>query len=105
MSGEISPAGRPPLSHELYGAGRVIGNKCFEENLQYLKCRAQDAHPAKCAAEGEVVHKCVYDLFKEISGKAPEEFKKLTKCLDYGDLTMSFCRKEQEAFERKFYAS
>ena len=30
---EVGIDGRPPMATELYAAGRVIGNKCFDENL------------------------------------------------------------------------
>ena len=31
---EIGPKSRPPLATELYAAGRLIGNKCFDENFE-----------------------------------------------------------------------
>ena len=34
---EVSPQGRPPMANELYAAGRVIGNKCFDENLDCMR--------------------------------------------------------------------
>eukprot|EP00316_Scyphosphaera_apsteinii_P003359 CAMPEP_0119307466 /NCGR_PEP_ID=MMETSP1333-20130426/7954_1 /TAXON_ID=418940 /ORGANISM="Scyphosphaera apsteinii, Strain RCC1455" /LENGTH=104 /DNA_ID=CAMNT_0007311017 /DNA_START=106 /DNA_END=420 /DNA_ORIENTATION=- len=100
---EIGVNGRPPMSTELYAAGRIIGNKCFDENFDFMKCKAKDERPSACLSEGEQVHQCVYSLFKEISAKAKPELYKFTKCLDYADLRTWECKKEQAAFERAFY--
>lgn len=69
---EVGPAGRPPTSHELYAAGRVIGYKCFDQNYEFLKCKAKDESPTACSSQGDEVHRCVYGLFKErIGGVGP----------------------------------
>lgn len=101
---EVGPSSRPPLAHELYAAGRVIGNKCFDENLDWMKCKQTKGEgPTACAAEGEQVHKCVYTLFKDISSKAPKEFSDYAKCLDSYDLAVATCKKYQVAFEQTYY--
>ena len=102
---EITPTGRPPFSSELYAAGRIIGNKCYDENFEYMKCKVKDDAPAACTSEGERVHTCVYALYKEIAGKAPKQFEALSQCLDYYDLQSHSCKKEQAAFEKAFYRS
>jgi NADH dehydrogenase (ubiquinone) 1 alpha subcomplex subunit 8 len=102
---DVGPTGRPPTSQELYGAGRVIGYKCFDQNYEFMKCKAKDDSPTACAAEGDEVHRCVYGLFKEISAKAPKQFNLLSKCLDNEDLQPHLCKAKQEAFEGAFYAN
>ena len=103
---EVSPSGRPPLAHELYAAARVIGNKCFDENLDFMKCKgSKGTEPSACAAEGETVHKCVYALYKDISSKAAKEFKDYAGCLDGSDLRVAQCKKYQAAFEGAYYAA
>ena len=103
---EVSPGSRPPMAHELYAAGRVIGNKCFDENLEWTKCKATKGEaPTACAAEGESVHKCVYALYKDIAGKAAPEFKAFAQCLDSHDLAVPACKKYQEKFEAAYYLS
>ena len=52
---EIGASTRPPTSSELYAAGRVIGNRCFDQNLEFLKCKNADANPATCLKQGEEV--------------------------------------------------
>lgn len=105
-AGEVSPAGRPPLANELHAAARVIGNKCFDENLDFMKCKqGKGPEPSACAAEGESVHKCVYALYKDINSKAAKEFKDYAMCLDGSDLQLAPCKKYQEAFETAFYAA
>ena len=102
---EVGVDSRPPMATELYAAGRVIGNKCFDENLDWMKCRSSKGEgPTACATEGEAVHKCVYGLYKEISSKAANEFKTYTYCLNWYDLAVPACKKEQETFEKAFYA-
>ena len=97
---------RPPKATELYAAGRVIGNKCFDENLDWMKCRSVKGEgPSACAPEGEAVHKCVYGLYKEIAGKAAKEFSTYTSCLDWYELNVPSCKKEQANFEKAFYAA
>jgi hypothetical protein len=79
---EVGASSRPPLAHELYAAARVIGNKCFDENLEFMKCK--DRHgkdPAACAPQGTAVHTCVYALYKDIASKAAAEFKDYAACL------------------------
>ena len=103
-AGDIGPAGRPPMATELYAAGRVIGNKCFDENLSFMKCKASKGdEPTACATEGQQVHKCVYALYKDISSRASQEFSAYAKCLDNSDLSVAQCKKLQETFERAYY--
>ena len=97
---------RPPLAHELYAASRVIGNKCFEENLEFMKCKSSKGEgPSACTAEGQSVHKCVYSLFKDISSKAAAEFKDYANCLDGSDLRVGQCKAKQSFFEKAYYAA
>jgi len=97
---------RPPKANELYAAARVIGNKCFDENLDFMKCKgAKGGEPSACVAEGEAVHKCVYGLYKDISGKTAKEFKDYASCLDGADLRVAMCKKTQTAFESAYYAA
>ena len=104
-AGEVGPSSRPPMANELYAAGRVIGNKCFDENLDWLKCRqANGDSPTACTEQGTAVHKCVYGLYKEIAGKAPKEFKDYASCLSWYDLNVAPCKKEQATFEKAFYS-
>ena len=94
------------MANELYAAARVIGNKCFDENLDWMKCKAsKGAEPTACAAEGEAVHKCVYGLYKDIAGKAAKQFKDYATCLDGADLQVPMCKKAQEAFETAYYGA
>ena len=51
------------------------------------------------------MHTCVYSLFKEISAKAPKEFKDYAGCLDTYDLAVPNCKKYQSAFETAFYSA
>ena len=101
---EIGPTTRPPFSNELYAGARVIGFKCFDQNLDFMKCRAgADDNPTACTAEGTRVHECVYSLYKEIAAKAPKEFGAYAKCLDDQDLRIHRCKDLQDAFETAFY--
>jgi len=102
---EIGPKGRPPFSWELYAIGRIIGNKCFDENHEYMKCKAKDNAPSACLTEGDEVHRCVYGLFKEITAKAKPEFEALKACLDWNDLRSQDCKKHQHALEKAYYNS
>ena len=102
-AGEVGAKSRPPKATELYAAGRVIGFKCFDPNLDFLKCKNGDKDPSACVGEGEKVHECVYGLFKEIAGKAPQEFSALASCLDTHDLRTHRCKKYQDAFEAAYY--
>jgi hypothetical protein len=45
---EIGPKSRPPLATELYAAGRLIGNKCFDENFEV--CAQAALRCTYCAA-------------------------------------------------------
>ena len=103
---EVGPTARPPLAHELVAAGRVIGNKCFDENLDWMKCKgAKGEAPTACAVEGEAVHKCVYGLYKDISSKAALQFKNHAACIDSYDLDIGSCKKTQQIFESAYYAA
>ena len=103
---EVAPSSRPPKSSELYAAARVIGNKCFDENLDFMKCKSVKGNgPSACAAEGEAVHTCVYALYKDISSKAAKEFKDYAGCLDGADLRIAMCKRPQAAFEAAYYAA
>ncbi len=94
------------MATELYAAGRVIGNKCFDENLDFMKCKASKGEdPTQCMAEGKQVHNCVYGLYKDINSKAAKEFNAYAKCLDDSDLAVAQCKKLQEAFETTYYAA
>ena len=105
-AGSVGPAARPPMAAELYAAGRVIGFKCFEENMAFMKCKgAKGVGPSECAAEGEVVHKCVYSLFKEINAKAQKPFNDYANCLERADLQIVQCKTMQEKFENAYYAA
>ena len=102
----IGPAARPPMAAELYAAGRVIGFKCFDENMAFMKCKgAKGAGPSACAAEGEVVHNCVYALYKEINTKVQKQFNDYANCLERADLQIAQCKKRQAEFERAYYAA
>ena len=102
---DVNPDGRPPRSAELYAAGRVIGFKCFDENFEFMKCKAKESHPTACEAQGTEVHKCVYDLFKQFEAKAPKQFVAYTQCIDDEDLRVYKCKETQKAFETTFYAA
>lgn len=102
----VGPQTRPPMAAELYAAGRIIGLKCFDENMAYMKCKdSKGEHPTVCTAEGDAVHTCVYGIYKDISAKAPKQFAALAKCLDGADLQVPQCKKLQEAFERAYYSA
>ena len=45
----------------------------------------------------------MYELYKEISAKAPKQFTEFTKCLDDEDLRVPRCKPAQDAFETTFY--
>ena len=96
---------RPPRAAELYAAGRVIGYKCFEENFEFMKCKAKEGHPTACEAQGTEVHKCVYELFKQFATKAPKQFADYAQCIDDEDLRVYKCRDYQAAFEKTFYSA
>ena len=103
---EVGPTTRPPMATELYAAGRLIGAKCFDENLDWMKCRqAKGEGPSACAGEGEAVHRCVYGLYKDIASKAATQFKDYAHCLNWYDLDTPSCKKEQQTFERAYYAA
>ena len=103
-AGEVGS--RPPFAHELYAAARVIGNKCFDENLDFMKCKSSKGQePTACAIEGQSVHKCVYALYKEINSKASAEFTAYANCLDGSDLRVAQCKTKQAAFESAYYAA
>jgi len=53
---EIGPKSRPPLATELYAAGRLIGNKCFDENFEV--CRAACAAHATLRSSGNCARGC-----------------------------------------------
>lgn len=91
------------MATELYAAGRVIGNRCFDENHDFLKCKANDKSPEGCTEQGTQVHRCVYGIFKEINKKAKPEFKKYAECLDFNDLRVHKCKTLQKAFENAYY--
>ena len=102
----VGPDSRPPTGPELYAAARIIGNKCFDENLDFMRCKStKGAEPSACTGEGEAVHKCVYGLHKDISGKAAKEFSALASCLDGADLRVPMCKAKQTAFEEAYYAA
>ncbi|KAL1527972.1 hypothetical protein AB1Y20_009343 [Prymnesium parvum] len=100
---DISPDIRPPMATELYAAGRVIGNRCFDQNHKFLECKAGDKDPAACIEEGTDVHRCVYGIYKEINSKAAPEFKAFTRCLDDNDLRTHECKVLQKKFENAYY--
>ena len=103
---EVGVDTRPPKATELYAAGRLIGAKCFDENLDWMKCRqAKGEGPSACAGEGEAVHRCVYGLYKDIASKAATQFKDYAHCLNWYDLDTPSCKKEQQTFERAYYAA
>ena len=103
---EVGVDSRPPMATELYAAGRVIGNKCFDENLDWMKCKSNKGEaPSACATEGEAVHRCVYGLYKDIAGKAAKEFKDYASCLSWYDLNVPSCKNEQATFEKAYYAA
>lgn len=102
----IGADSRPPMATELYAAGRVIGNKCFDENLDWMKCRSTKGEaPTACTPEGDAVHKCVYGLYKDIASKAAKEFDAYAYCLNWYDLSVPSCKKEKETFEKAYYAA
>ena len=83
----------------------VIGAaQCFDENFEFLACKNKDEKPSACLAQGEAVHKCVYDLYQEIAKKAQKEFAAHAKCLDGSDLRTQECKKTQRAFETAYYS-
>lgn len=49
---DIGPTQRPPYSSELYAASRVIGFKCFDENVEFMKCRPT-LHELNCLPRPE----------------------------------------------------
>ena len=93
------------MATELYAAARVIGNQCYDENLEYMKCKAGTSDPVACATQGEEVHRCVYALFKDINAKASKQFGAYRDCLDGSDLDVSKCKKTQSIFEKAYYAA
>ena len=96
---KASPAARKklrPLPHTPADAPRA--------RPQFLACKNKDEKPSACLAQGEAVHKCVYDLYQEIAKKAQKEFAAHAKCLDGSDLRTQECKKTQRAFETAYYS-
>ncbi|KAG8463047.1 hypothetical protein KFE25_001820 [Diacronema lutheri] len=96
---------RPPKSHELYAAAKYIGDKCFDQNLAFFKCKDAHDHPQKCLEEGKAVHACVYTALGDLQKKAPKEFDSYASCLQLNDLKLEECRAKQLLFEVAVFGS
>jgi NADH dehydrogenase (ubiquinone) 1 alpha subcomplex subunit 8 len=94
---------RPPKSYELYAASRYIGDKCFDMNLAFFKCKDEHDHPLKCLEEGKAVHACVYTALHAVQAKAPAEFQRYGACLALQSLKMENCRALQLQYEAAVY--
>ena len=53
----------PPTSAVLMSISKHIAIRCSKINRAYIDCKAKDADPAKCLAEGDAVTGCVIDLW------------------------------------------
>ncbi|KAJ1632408.1 hypothetical protein T492DRAFT_591141 [Pavlovales sp. CCMP2436] len=94
---------RPPKSFELYAAAKYIGDKCFDQNLAFFKCKDAHEHPKKCLGEGKEVHACVHTALHALQIKAPVEFEDYAACLSIRSLKMDECRQYQLLFEAAIY--
>lgn len=104
MASEYGP-NRPPKSYELYAAAKYIGDKCFDQNLTFFKCKDAHDHPQKCLDEGKEVHACVYSSLNALQQKAPKEFQSYALCLELHSLKMEHCRTKQLIFETAVFGS
>jgi NADH dehydrogenase (ubiquinone) 1 alpha subcomplex subunit 8 len=89
----------PPKSHELYAGAKYIGDKCFDPNLVFFKCKDAHEHPKKCLEEGKAVHACVHTALQDLQKRAPKEFASYASCLKLHNLKMDECRSKQLLFE------
>lgn len=105
MSPRSYSAEAPPKSHELYAAAKVIGDRCFDQNLAFYKCKDSTPHPSKCIEEGKEVQACVHATLLEIEKKAPREFRTYADCLAWNTLKPEECRTKQLLFEAAYYSS
>lgn len=92
-------AKNPPKSFELYAAGKFIGDKCLQENMEFYSCKDSSGHPSKCLEEGKRVQACVYGVMNDLLKKAPKEMQDYAACLDEKNLKIRPCRRLQQAFE------
>ncbi|PRW57307.1 NADH dehydrogenase [ubiquinone] 1 alpha subcomplex subunit 8-B-like [Chlorella sorokiniana] len=89
----------PPTSAVLMSLSKHIAVRCSKVNKAYMDCKANDANPEKCLAQGDAVTSCVIDLLKEVNAKCPQQLKAYYECMDYYSNTFTKCRKEQKDFE------
>mmetsp|Transcript_10324 Transcript_10324/g.35102 ORF Transcript_10324/g.35102 Transcript_10324/m.35102 type:complete len:105 (+) Transcript_10324:85-399(+) len=93
----------PPKSNDLYATAKFIGDRCFDENLAFFKCKDAHGHPARCLDQGQAVRKCAFAVMNDVQKKAPKELKAYSDCLHDNGLKLDRCRHVQKAFEEAVF--
>ncbi|CAI0560194.1 unnamed protein product [Linum tenue] len=101
-SSSVDEAGNPiPTSAVLMSASKHIGQRCFSENLEFIKCKQQDPNPEKCLDKGRQVTRCVLGLLKDLHQRCTTQMDNYVGCMYYNTNEFDLCRKEQQAFEKE----
>ncbi|CAM8988294.1 hypothetical protein QQ045_006417 [Rhodiola kirilowii] len=101
MASVVDAVGDPiPTSAVMMASSKHIGMRCFQENVEFLKCKKKDANPEKCLDKGQQVTRCVLSLLKDLHQRCTKEMDAYAGCMYYHTNEFDMCRKEQEVFEK-----
>ncbi|RLN96611.1 hypothetical protein BBJ28_00013116 [Nothophytophthora sp. Chile5] len=77
-------------------AARILAYECADANLEFMRCKQQDANPRACLAQGEKVTAAV---LREVETHCGETYSAYKQALKKNWHRIDETRKEQAALE------
>ena len=94
----------------LMSAAFFIQDHCRDYNDDFMLCKRDNGDPAKCAAEGRKVTRCVLDLyliqdlliarFSKLKLNCEDSFDNHWKCLEVNNNYYWKCRDQEQVFNQ-----
>ncbi|XP_050218899.1 NADH dehydrogenase [ubiquinone] 1 alpha subcomplex subunit 8-B [Mercurialis annua] len=101
MASTVDATGNPiPTSAVLTASSKHITSRCFQENIEFLKCKKKDPNPEKCLEKGQQVTRCVLGLLKDLHQRCTKQMDDYVGCMYYHTNEFDLCREQQQAFEK-----
>merc|ERR1712146_190340 len=86
-------------SSAMLAAHSELAASCASQSAAFMDCKARDADPRQCLAEGEKVISCFAATLKNLRAKCPDAINGYVACLDANSQRFEACRKEEEVYK------
>jgi len=94
--GKVIPESEIELPSHILLSGAKYLDKCDEQSMAFLRCKAKHKDPAVCLEQGKFLTLCAHKLFQKLNTECAETFKPHTECMWKEHGIFWRCRKTEQ---------